>query len=244
VAELSDRRDQQAQAALEEMRKAVGLLLEADNKENEALNLLENRGSSAVQQVERAIQARVRDARSENVDGTDERLTLMTREGQILPYVALLEGDMKFVAASIHAQRSEDLRRHANILESVEDMDIDTRRALVPADLQAERVPDSVWQADAAEAAAAEAYDKTIVAGEEAIDVYKEKSSELNDLWVVRANIAAVSYMLAEFIEDPTIAREFRDQAYQEYERSIRDRPDSEAAKTYKPIMDKLTQAQ
>jgi hypothetical protein len=244
VAKLSERREEEAGVALNELKKAVASLLLAGDKEDEALTLLENRGANAVQQAERAIQARVRDAQSQQSDDpTNERLALMTQEGKLKPYVALLNGDMKYVAASIYAQRAEDLRRHAGFLQSVGAMDIDARRALVPEDRPAENVPDSVWQADAAEAAAAEAYENAVQAGKEAIKVY-EDSGQLSDLWVVRANIAAVSYMLAEFIEDPTAAQAYRDQAYREYERSIRDRPDSEAAKTYKPIMDKLTQAE
>lgn len=247
VADLQQRRDDEASAALKELRAAVASMIEADGRENEALDLLMTRGLPTVDQAERASATRIREARTLNLenDTPDPRLTMMSREAFSTSHASLIAGDMKVVTASIHAQRAEDLKRHAKILASVEDMAIEAERVLLPEGTTADTVPEAVWQAGAAEAAARDAYDKTIAAGEEAINVYKEIAPDLKDLWVLHANIAAVSYMLAEFIEDPTTAKVYRDQAYQEYERSIRDLPaDTPEAKIYQPIMQELTQAQ
>jgi len=246
VANLQQRRDDEASSALKELRAAVASMIEADGRENEALDLLMTRGLPAVDQAERASATRIREARTLNLenDTPDPRLTMMSREAFSTSHASLIAGDMKVVTASIYAQRAEDLKRHAGMLASVEDMAIDAEHTLLPEGTTADTVPEAVWQADAAEAAAQDAYDKAIAAGEEAITVYKEIAPDLKDLWVLHANIAAVSYMLAEFVEDPTTAKVYRDQAYQEYERSIRDRPDTPEAKIYQPIMQKLTQAQ
>ena len=247
VADLEQQRDEEATLALNELQSAVASMIEADELETEALTLSETRGPAAVKQAERASDARIRDARTLNNSerkGMDQRLTMMSRDAFTTSHASLIAGDLHVVTAAIYAQRAEDLERHAALLASLEPMEIDAEQALLPEGRTADTVPEAVWQASAADAAAQEAYDNAIAAGEEAIQVYEEIAEKLNDLWVVHANIAAVNYMLAEFVEDPTTAEAYRNRAAQEYERSLRDRMDTPEGKRYQPILQELTQAQ
>ncbi len=243
LTKLKELTTQRAGDAAAELRAAVGQLVEAESLEAEARDLATNQGVSAANQAHQAAQRHMSDARSRQEPGSpDERLTMMAGDGFLSGHAATVEGDLHAVVAVTQAQRADDLRRHAEALAHAEKMGLARGPALVPEGVAPDAVPAVLTDPAAALTAAEESRQQAVAEAVAARDAYdKASSDELNDLWVVHTNIAAMHYLLAGLETDETAAKMHRQQALAEYQRATRDRADQPEAQIYQPIIQALS---
>ena len=110
--------------------------------------------------------------------------------GPIVGHTKAVEADLEFLHARILAQRTVDLNRHQRTIEQLGEMEID---------LDPRLLTDSAATAEAADDARTEAMKK----GKAALDLYRQADQNLNRLWSLHANMAAVNHLLANQQTDP-----------------------------------------
>ena len=119
-------------------------------------------------------------------------------------------------------------------------MGIRDEKDLLPEVAAGEPVPASAFEPEAAEQAAEQARADAIEAAKEALEAYRKADDDLDRLWVLHTNIAAVHYLLAN-LTSGSEAETHRNNALREYELSIRDQPDRREAEFYQTVMNGLT---
>ena len=126
------------------------------------------------------------------------------------------------------------------MLSQIEEMGVRGEDSL-KAEAAAEPVPEHFLASPAAGKKAEELLATAVEAAQAALDGYQETEDQLNKLWVVRANRAAVNHLLANLHTGPE-ADEYRNDAILMYKQAIQDRTDLPEAQPYQRIINSLTQ--
>jgi len=204
-------------------RAAMAAVLEADRREIEAIGLLAGQGP-AKQAAENAVSAAGKRRRAGDF---------------VKGHAQTINADLTYLHAQVLAQRADNLARHHGMLGELAEMGI-PGAACLPEGASTKTVPAYLFDYRRAGNEARGARDHAIKEAEAALTLYEQAEGDLNRLWVVRANQAAVEYLLANLNSGPQ-ADEHRTEAIKKYRESIQDRPDLPEAELYKTVIRGLT---
>jgi len=228
-------------------RAAVSAAAKAESFENEAVGVVSEAGPRAAQNARQAASSRISLAQSrKDPESSNPRLDLITKGRFLVGHAQILGADFEYLRAQILHQRADALGRQQRMLEELEEMGVrldgETQPGTAPAEgEEAQARPEHWLKPAAAEKAAEEARSQAVDAAKAALTQYEEAEEELNRLWVVHANRAAVNYLLANLHRGPE-AEKYRKDAIRLYQQSIQERRDRPEAEPYRDILDGLTQ--
>lgn len=240
LAASAERREEAIALAAQSAGKIIDALVASDRLLAEAMSVVEDQGRPAAARAQQAIRKRISEAvrlnRELSPDTANPRLAMMAADDALAGHTQALEGDLLFKEASIHAQRAEMLAWYAELLARLRVAGV-TVGSELPGEDAAEDVS-SAWLTDPAEAqaAAAEGREAAIEAGQQALAAYEEADAPLNQLWILRANIGATHFLLANLTTGDE-AREHLYQARVEYTRALRNREDRPEAPAYEAVI-------
>ena len=222
-------RDQATQAVAAAARQVFVEALAADALEKAALDTLETGRGAA-----RRAQSAARSLGSTPREGyTPDRTTA--------GYARFLAADMEQLALEVQAQLYAGLNAHAQLLEDLQRTGIKPE-SLLPE--EGDRPEDIAWAINlqGARAAAEDARKKAIEAGTAAIEGYTEAAGDLQNLWILQAQIGACEHLMATITTGPEADKHLA-AARKAYDLAIRDRRDRPEAQPYVRILQGLTQA-
>jgi chromosome segregation ATPase len=239
-AKLRAELDQYAQSAARQV-------VRADQLEKEAIETAEGQGMQAAQRAQSAANAfqsaTAQFIRSENPTETpDRKLSEMAADQFTVANAVLLQGDLGYLLARTYLQQANDLKVHEQMLRELAGLSVEVKLNAdqLPEGVTAESVPAAATNADEAAKAQAEDLKKAAEFAKQALENYTQAASQLKDLWVVHANMAAVHNLLADL---PRVEGDNEDHlalARDTYARAIQGREKQPEYAAYRRIVDSL----
>lgn len=231
-------RDGLAKDALGRAQAATAEAIKAGKLEHEAIALITDQGLPAAQRAESAATGRG----SEIQDFYRKQAAGSPQVGFMGGHVQALVGDLELERALLLAQQANGLRRQERILAGVVQAGMDpaklaagTENGLGTEAADTAGIP--ATQPQAISQAAEQARTKALEAAKAALDAYAKASEQLDRLWLVHTQIAAVHYLMSSLTTGDE-AQRHREEAVREFQLATRDRADRPESKAYRSLVE------
>lgn len=227
-----------AKQAVEIARRGTSESIQAGRHEDDAIEILTGSGASAAEQA--ASAARESTSYIQNYYSQRAPQSPSPQVGFLSGHAKCLAGDAKFGLALVYAQRAERLGVQARLLSDLAVMGIDAATLTPAGGEEAAPAGTPATQPQGIAQAIAEARAAALKATDEALEAYNAADSDLNRLWTVHTQIAAVHYLKAGLTTGDE-AKQHQAAALREYELATRDRAE---ARAFRPTIERLQAAQ
>lgn len=236
LAKAESWRDSLVKEATGRAQAAIAEAIAAEKLENEAIAKVTEEGLPAAERAEGAANRRG----SEIQDFHRQQMAGSPATGFMTGYVQTVAGDLELERALLLAQQAQSLNRHEPLLAALVQMGIDPGKLAVvqagedsSAEAAAMPAGTPTTQPQGIAEAANAARTQALEAAKAALKHYEDASGQLNRLWLVHTQMAAVHYLMASLTTGDE-AQKHRANAAREYQLATRDRPDRPESKAYR----------